>query len=90
MKRISVFLTVLCGISLPAAPAQAFDQSANWQLAKLVPADSVVYVHGVHNPERDFLSKHWSHVWEALKSSGIDQDIKALISAEQETEEREK
>ena len=39
MKRMSVFLTVLCGVSLPAAPARAFDQSAKWQLAKLVPAD---------------------------------------------------
>lgn len=81
--------TVVLGVMVVCPAALADEPAGKFTLARLVPADSIVYVHGVHNAEREFLAKHWSHVWEALKTSGIDADIKALISKQFNTQEEQ-
>ena len=89
MMRSRIYSTVVLSAMIACPAALAASEKDNFTLAKLVPADSIVYVHGVHNSEREFLEKHWSHVWDALKSSGIDKDIKALISDQMHTEEEQ-
>ena len=87
MDRMRICLTFILGIAVVCPPASADESADKFALGKLVPADSILYAHGVHNPEREFLEKHWSHVWEALKSSGIDADIKTLVKRHYHTDE---
>ncbi len=89
MDHMRICMAVVFGCLLASAPVLAKDQQGKFTLDKLVPADSVLYVHCVHNPEREFLEKHWSRVWEALKNSGIDADIKALMKAQYGTTEEQ-
>lgn len=76
---------------LIASPAWAAEPSERFSLARAVPAESWLYVHGAHNPERDFIDKHWSHVFATLKTSGIDKDVKTFLESTFKTpEEKDK
>ncbi|MDO8632506.1 MAG: hypothetical protein Q7R41_18645, partial [Phycisphaerales bacterium] len=48
-------------------------------LGKCVPADCWMYVHAAKNPERAWIDKKWSEVFQALKESGIDRDVISLV-----------
>ena len=89
MSYSRICSTIVLGAMVVCPAALANEPAGKFTLAKLAPAESIVYAHCVHNAEREFLEKHWSHVWEALKSSGIDADIKTLISKKLHTEEEQ-
>ena len=48
-------------------------------LGKCVPADCWMYVHAAKNPERVWIDKKWSDVFQALKDSGIAHDAISLV-----------
>lgn len=79
--------TLLAAVLLASSPAAARDQNKKFTLGRAVPADSWLYFHGAQNPERDFLEKHWSHVFEALKAAGLDADIKKLLGGQRGTDQ---
>lgn len=69
----------------PVARSETTDQ--RFSLRKCVPADVFVYVHGAHNPERDFLSAYYAPVWEALKNADLLASVRDLIVAEMDEEQ---
>ena len=81
MRFVRILVAAIAASSIVLSPARAADQPGKFTLAKIVPAGSLLYLHRVANPEREFLTKHWSHVWEALRKSGIDKDIMDMITA---------
>ncbi|MCH8964419.1 MAG: hypothetical protein IIB58_05625 [Planctomycetes bacterium] len=87
MRYARIFVLAIAASSVVLSQARAADQPGKFTLAKIVPAGSLLYHHRVANPEREFLTKHWSHVWKALRKSGIDKDIMELITAKAPTEE---
>ena len=87
MRYARIFVLAIAASPIVLSQARAADQPGKFTLAKIVPAGSLLYHHRVANPEREFLTKHWSHVWKALRKSGIDKDIKNLIAAEAPTDE---
>jgi len=82
MSSVRIVVAAIAASSIVLSPARAADQPGKFTLARIVPAGSLLYYHTQANPEREFLTQHWSHVWEALRKSGIDKDIKNLIFAE--------
>lgn len=58
--------TILRGDELPSS----------FTLGRYIPDNACVYFHGVHNPERDFIAKHWERVIQAIGVCGIDVEIK--------------
>ncbi|MCH8970325.1 MAG: hypothetical protein IIA66_14560, partial [Planctomycetes bacterium] len=87
MRFVRILVAAIAASSVVLSQAQAADQPGKFTLARIVPAGSLLYHHRVANPEREFLTKHWSHVWEALRTSGIEKDIKNLIASEVPTDE---
>ena len=87
MRYVRIFVLAIASSSIVLSQARAADQPGKFTLARIVPAGSLMYHHRVANPEREFLTKHWSHVWEALRKSGIEKDIMNMIAAEAPTEE---
>ncbi|MCH8881148.1 MAG: hypothetical protein IID34_14860 [Planctomycetes bacterium] len=87
MRYARIFVLAIAASSVVLSQARAADQPGKFTLARIVPAGSLLYHHRVANPEREFLTKHWSHVWKALRKSGIDKDIMELITAKAPTEE---
>ena len=63
----------------PAAAAQPASAAASFTLGRYVPQDFWMYLHGVHNPERDFVDAHWTRVWDEVRKSGVDNELKKLI-----------
>lgn len=59
--------------------ALAKDLPRQFTLGKYLPEDCWMCVHGVDNPESAWIYERWGEVFEALKASGIDKDIKGLI-----------
>ncbi len=62
------------GLTLLWCPAAVFGGQLpdSFTLGRYIPADAWFFVHEVHNPERDFIYKHWMRVLDALGRSGID------------------
>lgn len=60
-----------------AGPALAGDEKNT--LVRAVPNDVFLCVAGQHNPEREFLDRYWGEVWDALKQSGVGEDLLELI-----------
>ena len=79
MKNILVKSMALIIASVFALPVMAGETKSPFTLNKYVPENTWLYMHEVHNSERDFLEKHWSHVWEEVKNAKLDHDIKNLI-----------
>lgn len=69
---------MLCVVA-PVA-SQAGTLPASFTLGKYVPGDWWMYMHYVHNPERQWVEEQWAKVWDALVKSGIDKDILSLVS----------
>jgi hypothetical protein len=86
-KRCSswMMVTVLAGLS---AHASAGPAAQPFTLGKYIPQDCWMFVHGVHNPAHDFIDAHWARVFEEVKKSGIDVELKKLIAAQVPQEDR--
>ena len=63
---------MMCSLAAGARPS----------LDRGVPDDVHVVVQRWRNPERAFIREHWLTVWNALKRSGIDKELKTIISRE--------
>lgn len=81
MRHLRWSLTALVG-SLPAfaaaAPAAA-PAAQPFTLGQYIPQDCWMYFHWAHPPKRETIDAHWSEVFEAVKNSGIDVELKRLI-----------
>jgi hypothetical protein len=77
---------VLCGLLTSAALAGPLPD--RFTLGRYLPADVWLYVHFVRNPERSWLEKEWQEVFDALKTSGIDQDVASLFLSAMGDEKR--
>ena len=56
-------------------------------LAKTVPNDVFLFVAECPNPEREFLDHYWGEVFEALRQSGVGDDLMGLLSSVMGTKE---
>ncbi|MGD2109363.1 MAG: hypothetical protein PVI86_08215 [Phycisphaerae bacterium] len=70
--------TVVVGLSLPSL-ALAGQLPRQFTLGNYIPGDVWMYTHVVQNPERRWLDAEWGDVFAALKASGADQDVVALV-----------
>ncbi len=57
----------------------AADLPKQFTLGKYIPEDYWMYVHGVHNPEAEWIESKYLELFQGLKNTGIDKDIKGLI-----------
>ena len=80
--------SVLLFLLTPAWHAAVAEKPA-FELGKAVPADVCFYVHAVHNPEQDFLTKHWAEVWEAFEQSGFREALLDLIRTQLDQQDLE-
>ena len=71
-----------------AASAAPVQPKQKFTLAQYVPDDCWMVIQGAHNPERAFIDAHWARVFEALKGTGIGNDIKTLIFSGAPVEQR--
>ncbi len=78
--RLILIASILFGALIPAA--QAADKPNPWSLARAIPSDCWLYTHVTRNEERGFFFNHWNTVYQALRETGIDQDVKSLIAAQ--------
>ena len=72
-RTLVVLLAFLPACALAGPAAQRFT------LGKYVPHDCFLCMHAVHNPERELIEAHWSRVFEEVKKSSIDAELKRLI-----------
>jgi len=76
----AILLTVaLVGVS---APASAAPLPENFTLGRYVPGDCWLYVHGVDNPEAQFIEDHWIRVFVAVRDCGVGQALKDVFTDE--------
>jgi len=87
MSRKCIAVAVLLLVTGLVGSSWGEERIGRFSLAKAVPADSWLYFHFARNPEREFLEKHWSHVWEAVAAANFHQDIKRMFMKNMETEE---
>ncbi len=85
MKSMMRMAIVVSLVAVSVAQAQSA-----FKLGTAVPADSMVYVHGVHNPKSEFIYKHWGHVMDAVCAAGIDEEIKQLALSNMDSDEDRK
>jgi hypothetical protein len=62
--------------ALPSSPAED-----EFSFAEIIPNDVFLYVSSKKNPERAFLDQYWGEVFEALRESGIGEDVISLFSS---------
>jgi len=70
--------------------AHAAPLPPEFTLGQYVPHDVWMYVHVVENPERKWIETRWHEIFQSLKESGIDRDIKGLIFSFLNDEQRSK
>ncbi len=86
--RYSSRCAALVFFGFSAAFAQAGDLPVRFTLGRYIPADTWMFVHGVHNPERAWIDQEWGEVWDALKQSGVHNDILEMVMSMVGTEQR--
>jgi hypothetical protein len=65
---------VLIGLIVPATVSgKALPE--RFTLGKYVPGDVWLYLHGVHNPETDWLESEWAEVIASAKATGLEKDV---------------
>jgi hypothetical protein len=74
MRRSKSATLVILLLALPPI-VTAQELPRNFTLSKALPADVWFFIHGVHNPEREWLNGEWGEFWQALRRSGVSQDI---------------
>ncbi|GJM27060.1 MAG: hypothetical protein DHS20C16_34750 [Phycisphaerae bacterium] len=77
-KRIIWCGTIACLLNLLAGPVLA-DPKPKDSLAQYVPEDVWLYSYSWRTPDRDRIFAHWDEVMGALKTCGIDQEIRRAI-----------
>ena len=85
-RMYAVLLASLLAAST-ITPARA--DGDKFTLARYVPHDVFVYVAVQHNPERDFLEGYWQEVFQALRDSGVGNDLLELIGSAASPEQKE-
>ncbi|HEY3243281.1 MAG TPA: hypothetical protein VGM03_08010 [Phycisphaerae bacterium] len=63
---------------------------ASFTLGRYVPDNAWMLIDSVHNPERDFIDRHWARVFEAVKQSGAADELKNVIAGNMQPDERER
>lgn len=66
--------TFLLGLIVPAG-VWGRTLPERFTLGDYIPGDVWLYMHGVHNPETDWLNAEWDEVFSALKASGLEKDV---------------
>lgn len=84
-RCLAIFAFGFIPVVASAAPTV---EKQKFTLGRFIPQDCWLYVHGVHNPERDFIDEHWGRVFNALKGTGIGDEIKTLIFSGAPVEQR--
>lgn len=84
--RAVVLTVVLIGA---LAPASAAPLPESFTLGRYVPGDCWLYVHGVTNPEAQFIEEHWTRVFVAVRDCGFGQALKDVFVNELPGTERE-
>ncbi|MFH0982693.1 MAG: hypothetical protein V2A79_14305 [Planctomycetota bacterium] len=79
---------VVAVLAFGSARAAAGPAAQPFTLGKYVPQDCWMFVHGVHDPAREFIDAHWARVFTEVKKSGIDAELKKLIVGSLEDVER--
>lgn len=87
MSRRLTWKTALALCVVPGA-ARAGEIPQTFTLGRYVPDTCWLYIHGVHNPERAYIEQQWSKVFNAFLHSGIDQEVKNLLTTLLPEEER--
>lgn len=88
MSRRLTWKTALVLCALPGG-LRGGQLPDTFTLGRYVPDTCWLYVHEVHNPERAYIEQQWSKVFDAFLHSGIDQEVKNLVTALLPKEERE-
>ncbi len=78
MRMATQWMTPIL-LGLAPMVALAGELPSSFTLGRYVPGDAWLYLHSVHNPERAWIDKQWSGVFDALQKSGIDRDITSLV-----------
>ena len=78
VTRIAICLLSAATASQVAAGAAL---PSTFTLGKLVPGDVWMYLHVVRNPEAEWIHAQWDDVYDALRKSGIEKDLMALIAS---------
>ena len=79
MSHQLIWRTALVLCVLPGA-LRAGDIPETFTLGKYVPDTCWLYVHGVDNPERAHIDQQWAKVFEALRHSGMAEEVKNLVT----------
>lgn len=66
-------------VLVSSAPVRADPLPEQYTLGRYLPADVWMYIHGVVNPDSEFVYELWSGVGEQVFRSGIIEDFKALL-----------
>ena len=75
-------LTCKAALALCVLPGalRAGEIPQSFTLGRYVPDTCWLYIHEVHNPERAYIEQQWSKVFNAFLHSGIDQEVKNLLT----------
>lgn len=87
-RWIATFLSVMCLVVLIPGPARAGELPKSFTLGQYVPGDYWMYVHTVHNPEAEFVYRHWDRVCTALMECGVGEELQKIILNVMDEEER--
>lgn len=68
---------LVCGLTAHATLAR--EVPPQFVLGRFVPGDVWMYVNAARNPERAWLCREYAQIFEALRTSGIEEDLSALI-----------
>ncbi|MBX3425353.1 MAG: hypothetical protein KF688_06710 [Pirellulales bacterium] len=77
--------TIAALMTLPiASTAPAAD------LTRAIPVEAHLFVHARHNPEREFLAKHYADVWQTVCDEKIAERLLEIVSGHMKDQDRQK
>lgn len=79
MHRRATWSTAALVMWALAPPLQGGPLPENFTLGRYVPDTCWMLIHVAHNPERAYMDEQWERVFETLRHSGIQDEIKGLI-----------
>ncbi len=88
LRKRLVIAMGLVWLAAPVGSSFADPPQPKRVLGKYMPGDVWLYLNMVSTPSRDFVQEHWNDVLEALAGSGIDSQIKYLLSCQMNREEK--
>ena len=81
MSKLRLFISCMvmaAGLSCSGYRAEVLAEE-HFALARVIPHDVFLFESGRRNPERAFLESYWDGVFDALKQSGIDENLAELF-----------